>query len=53
MSNNEIKANKSFEDASNNQQKLANSMNSFDAKNDNLNNNHNAKKESLGPNTQR
>lgn len=53
MSKNNIKTNKSFEDASNEQQKLANAINSIEARNSKLNNKHNTKKEALGPNTQR
>lgn len=53
MPKNDINTNKSFENTSNKQQKLANAVNSNDAKQANLNNNHNTKKEALGPNTQR
>lgn len=53
MSSNEIKTNKSFEDASNKQEKLANAVNSIDAKEDNLNMQHNTKRQALGPNTKK
>lgn len=53
MSRSNSKANKSFQNATNNQEKLENAVNSIQAKRDNLNNNHNVKKESLGPNTKR
>ena len=53
MPQNNIKTNKSFEDASNKQQKLAKAINSIGAKEDNLNNKHSTKKEAMEPNTQR
>jgi hypothetical protein len=53
MPQNNLKTNKSFEDASNKQQKLANAINSVRAKEDNLNNEHNTKKEAMGANIQR
>ncbi len=53
MSNNEIKSNKSFEGASNKQEKLVNGINSIDAKEDNLNIQHNTKRQELGPNTRK
>lgn len=53
MPQNNIKTTKSFKDASNKQQKLANAVNSIDAKEDNLNNEHIIKKEAMGSNIQR
>lgn len=44
---------KSFKEASNGQEKLENAVNSIEAKQSNLNQNHNIKKEALGPNTKR
>ena len=54
MDKNKIDSNKSsFLKAKNNQEKLQNATNSLNAKEANLNQHHNSKKESLGPNTQR
>ena len=53
MENSELNADKSFNKASNNQQKLANAVNSIDSKEANLNEHHNTKKQSMGPNTKR
>ena len=53
MSKSNSKGNKSFQNATNDQEKLENAVNSIQAKRDHLNHNHNTKKESLGPNTKR
>lgn len=53
MPKSNVNTNKSFENATNKQQKLVNSVNSIEAKKDNLNNNDDTKKEALGPNTRR
>lgn len=53
MPKSEIKAEKSFNNTSNMQQKLANAVNFIDAKESNLNEHHNTKKQSMGPNTKR
>lgn len=45
--------NKTFEDATNNKQKLKNAVSSVDAKEHNLDQNHSKKPEAMGPNTKR
>ncbi len=53
MPSNEIKTNKSFKEPANNQQKLVNAVNSIDAKEENLDLQHNTKRRALGPNTKK
>lgn len=45
--------NKTFENATNKQEKLNNAVSSLDAKEHNLDQNHNKKPEAMGPNTKR